>query len=380
MATGLMSQPDYTAQAAKLYQDNLGRKGDAQGEAYWAEQLASGQSADQVTSNFKNSAKTVYQDYLTNPNSPNIANPQTAGLMASDLNVGVNAGTVTGKNPQSVAQTGLKSNIYENLYGDTSPQPITMPPRAAPVGTGLMAAQLGTPTPWTVTPDQTVEKRVMGLIGADSPLIQQARTGALQQMNARGLLNSSIAQGAADTAAYSAALPIAQADAATASKAAGYNADESNQFAVQNMNAQNTLSGQKLGVDANLSLANLDAQTKGYVANLDLNTKTQLAQIEAQTKGGIQSNQSSSDLFRQVTANLANISNSTEMDAAAKQRATDNQLALLKSGLAINGAIGNVNLGNLLDFSNINQPIGNTQPVGQFFTPQATNYQQNQER
>ena len=48
------------------------------------------------------------------------------------------------------------------------------------------------PTKWNVDKDQTVQGQLSNIISADSPLMQQAKTGALQQMNQRGLINSSI--------------------------------------------------------------------------------------------------------------------------------------------------------------------------------------------
>lgn len=91
-------------------------------------------------------------------------------------------------------------------------------------------ASLNSVKPWYVTPEQTVAAQINALTDPNSGIIQQARAQALQQANARGLLNSNMALTAADAAAYQAAIPIAQADAATYAKAAGYNADASNQL------------------------------------------------------------------------------------------------------------------------------------------------------
>lgn len=61
-----------------------------------------------------------------------------------------------------------------------------------------------------------VSGRLRGLLSRTSPYIQRARTRALQDANRRGLMSSSIAQGAGEAAAIDAALPIAQADAGIA--------------------------------------------------------------------------------------------------------------------------------------------------------------------
>lgn len=269
----------------------------------------------------------------------------------------------------------------ERLRGMSSAQG---QPTATPAAASYQAAQLGTPTAWNVTPDQTVEGRVNNILNPNNPIIQQARSRAAAAANDRGLLNSSMAIGAGESAAYDAAIPIASADAQTTAKAAGYNADMSNQFAVHNVDstntasqfnagAQNTLTGQKLAADTQIktaqisadtqrtiaaldsttrsSLAQLDAQTKTNLANLDSSTRTQLATIDADYHTLMQSNASAADLYRQVTQNITNISASKDMDAAAKQQAVNNQIQLLQNGMRINGAISNLNLGDLLNFS-----------------------------
>ena len=59
----------------------------------------------------------------------------------------------------------------------------------------------------------TVEDRMTGLLSSDSAYMQRAQAAANQQSNARGMLNSSMAVGAAHGAAIDASLPIAQQDA-----------------------------------------------------------------------------------------------------------------------------------------------------------------------
>lgn len=80
------------------------------------------------------------------------------------------------------------------------------------------AAQIGEYTPYqavmgSVTPDATVEGRLSGLLSQNNPYIDRARTEAAQLANRRGMLNTSMAAGAAEGAAIDRALPIAQQDA-----------------------------------------------------------------------------------------------------------------------------------------------------------------------
>ena len=78
-----------------------------------------------------------------------------------------------------------------------------------------MSSFSAAPTPLpTVAPVQTVQDRVKNIIAENSPLMQQARSDSLGQMNDRGLINSTMAISAGNRAVYDAATPIAQADAA----------------------------------------------------------------------------------------------------------------------------------------------------------------------
>lgn len=389
-AMGTTAAPDYRAKASQKYQDMFGRAGDEEGINYWSNYLSGGKTDDQFNTDFANASKNVYGDYLSNANSKYATDPNLSKVLSGDLKTGTNAGNVTGANQQGILQQGLNPDIYNRLYGtttgttQTTPQTLSSSPAYATPAATYTPAQLGTPTSWNVTPEQTVEGRINSLTDPNSPIIQMARTRALEQQNANGTLNSSLAITAGQKAAYDAAIPIASADASTFAKAAGYNADEKNQFAVQNAgftnqagqfnsNAANTLTGQKLATDTSLqqskmttdtqkTLADLDAKTKSNLANLDATTKTnlaqldsttrnQLAQIDASARQLLQANQSATNLFSQITQNITNISASKDMDAAAKQAAVDNQLSLLKTALGVTGTISNLNLAGLLDFS-----------------------------
>lgn len=69
-----------------------------------------------------------------------------------------------------------------------------------------------------VPEDDSVQSRLPGLLAKDNPLMTQARTGAAQYANKRGLLNSSIAAGAGEDAALRVALPIASQEAGQAAQ------------------------------------------------------------------------------------------------------------------------------------------------------------------
>jgi len=67
-------------------------------------------------------------------------------------------------------------------------------------------------------PQDTVEARTAAIMEKGSPLQEIARTNALQQQNKKGLLNTSMAIGASEKAAYEQATPIAMADAERSQK------------------------------------------------------------------------------------------------------------------------------------------------------------------
>lgn len=125
------------------------------------------------------------------------------------------------------------SNTDPGMLGDWYQQYLTKPP----------AASQATTTNWNVNPNQTVQGQVKGIIDADSPLMQQASTKAMQQTNARGLLNTSLGVQAGQAALYDAAMPMAQQDAGTYADAARTNAGEANTTSRFNADARNTRDG-----------------------------------------------------------------------------------------------------------------------------------------
>ncbi|MDV7394716.1 hypothetical protein RZS08_25250, partial [Arthrospira platensis SPKY1] len=69
---------------------------------------------------------------------------------------------------------------------------------------------------YVIGPEQTVEGRLANILATDSPLMQRAATQGMQFANSRGLLNSTIAAGAAQGEMIDRATPIAQQDASQA--------------------------------------------------------------------------------------------------------------------------------------------------------------------
>lgn len=142
-------------------------------------------------------------------------------------------------------------------------------------GGNNLNASTATATPWAVTADQTVAGQLQPLLADDNPLVQMARTQGLESANQRGLLNSSLGAEAGALAHYQYAMPIAQADAATAASAARSNADNSTQVSLANASAQNQF-----------DLASFNAQKQLELLNQQ--NKNTLGQLTAQQQNTLQ--------------------------------------------------------------------------------------------
>jgi hypothetical protein len=85
---------------------------------------------------------------------------------------------------------------------------------------GTTAAQFAPQEREVNAAQETTAGQLQTILAQDSPLMQQARAQAKQGMAQRGLVNSSMAQGAGVAAMLDRATPIAASDAATYSNRA----------------------------------------------------------------------------------------------------------------------------------------------------------------
>lgn len=172
---------------------------------------------------------------------------------------------------------------------------------ATPQATGMVAT--AETTPWNVTSDQLVENRTNNIIKADSPLMQQARGGAMQAMNERGLINSSLAVGAAQDAVLNKAIEIAKPDAQTYADAAQFNAGAKNTASMFNAGQTNTfniadreltqkgsqfdrqLNQQQTQFDQDLGFRLKQLGLNWDIATMDDQTRRMLGQLSASTAG-----------------------------------------------------------------------------------------------
>ena len=154
--------------------------------------------------------------------------------------------------PTSPGLIGPQNNWYDDF---TRSQPGGVP-RAEGYSPASASASR-----WTVSPDQTVESRTANIIRQNSPLSQLAESRSLARSNERGLINSSIAIGAGQTAVYDAAVPIATSDATMFGQAARTNAELGTQTSIANAGFTNEAS--RFGAGARNDLTRLALTERG---------------------------------------------------------------------------------------------------------------------
>ena len=277
-----------------------------------------------------------------------------AGLLGSAITRGA-LGAATGYATGILAGTE-KPQARNGEVGGTTYQPSTLPDKTSNTSstssTSSTPQQLGLPASWKITPDQTVEGRIGALTDPNNPFIQQARSRADGRSNERGLLNSSMALTAADSAAYDAAMPIAQADAANASKIAGYNTDQQNQFALANMsNATN-----RYGIDTTSStqryVSDQNAATQIAIKKLDQTQQTMLAELANKNQALLQNSQVASSAYGTYAQTLYNNSVNKDMPPEARYQADQNAFNLYQQQISLASNLLNVpDVSNLLNFT-----------------------------
>jgi len=208
------------------------------------------------------------------------------------------------------------------------------------------------PTLRTVdAPTETVAGQLHSLLSSGNPYVERAKSGARETANQRGLLNTSMAAGAGEAAAIDAALPIASADANVYGTASRENQGYTNTAGQFNAGAKNT-AGLQSAQAANTSLlATQQAGSDVALQTLKGQQATDLANIEAQSKNLMQANASAGLMSQQTAKNITDILNDPNTSVEQKQSAVDHQKALLKTQLAIAGAIAGIDLLGLVDFT-----------------------------
>lgn len=153
------------------------------------------------------------------------------------------------------------TNTFGGVYRGTSqgnsyvPQYKNLPSGIYNAGAGNESAYVG-----EVQPDSLVSNQLAGLLGSNSPYMQQARQSGMQVANARGMLNSSMAAGNSQAAAIQAGMPIAQADASAYQQQQLSNQQYLNQILQQRMSNQAQLNAANASAAGAYAAAELQAR------------------------------------------------------------------------------------------------------------------------
>jgi ethanolamine utilization protein EutP (predicted NTPase) len=191
-------------------------------------------------------------------------------------------------------------------------------------------------------PTDTVEGRIGNILHNDSPLLQDARTRAAQTANKRGLINSSMAVGEGEKAVIQTALPIVSQDANAAVQTAYRNQDATNTASQTAATAENAYNQQQLAG----AQAMEQQQLRGEQS-------VELANIEAQYKQQLQSSQSATQFFSQITAGISDILKEPNIGVEQKAQLVQKQIDMLRNGLTVIGSVSNLDLTSLLTFPEI---------------------------
>lgn len=219
-------------------------------------------------------------------------------------------------------------------------------------------------TPYTVDPTTgTTAGQIASIIASGSPLMQQARTNALEAANQRGLLNSTQAISAAQQGLINTALPIAQTDSGYYNSAMQKTADARNSMAQFNTTQTNTALGQASQASnalENTLLNNLSAyqiqqlQNSGQLQNImaqgGINEK--ITQMQNDNKLLLQASAGASQFYSQSLQYMQNIVTNADMPWGDKQKALQNMVNSTNDMLNVMANIGNTpDVSSLLTFS-----------------------------
>ena len=120
-----------------------------------------------------------------------------------------------------------------------------------------------------VNGNELVQNQMGSVLNSDSPYIQNARLNGTEMANSRGLLNSSIAAGAAQREAIQAALPIAASDAQAYRDAQGQNLQYLNERALADLASGTQITTTNLNNSAALQRQRENLAYSGEQAGLD---------------------------------------------------------------------------------------------------------------
>lgn len=348
--TGILTaaSEDWTPKITNAYKNVYGSTPTQDNINYWTNKLNTAPDRNAVYDEFLQQGKNTNQqaNYALTADqavATPLSTPTSNGGLLGSPNWGVtNNGNAIATGPALVDPNTIKADIA-NAYQPSAN--IDLSKIAAPqysavdvgqignVTAGTAQATLATPTvqgytadKMTVDNNMLVENRLNSIINKDNPLMQSARTAALQGMNSRGLLNSSMAGEAAQKAVIDSAMPIAQQDAETYRIAAKSNQDAENEARQFVANAQNQRDIDNAKLATEVSLQNVKMQLEAAIANQD-NARTVMLE----------------NAKNNLTAQLAVYSANVQAETANAQMQNNLNIA---QGNAMSGTLSDIIQGN----------------------------------
>lgn len=185
---------------------------------------------------------------------------------------------------------------------------------------------------WTPE-DDSVSSRVSALTSQDSALMRQARTSGMATANRRGLLNSSIAAGAGESAALGTATPIASQDA---QQVYGKN--------VQKLQGDQQMAQTQLQIDADKYKTDQSTASNKYQidAQVAADRERTTATLAAQDRQALA--QATTNLSDSYRSGISDSMQNEKVPAATRTAAQQNLANLYQGSLARLQSIYNVNL------------------------------------
>lgn len=293
-----------------------------------------------------------------------------------------NPGAVEESIPSQIGQTAqdiskAQGVAYEDIakQSESQTQPAWSTYNSNAAASNITAtAQPKTATSYIDQAKSTVAGQLSSLLSQDSPYIKQAETKAKEQSASRGLLNSTLAAQAGRTAAYEAALPIAQQDAETYSKFGLQQQAADNQ--ISTIQAESIVSGelqkQKAALNQqsqniqnafNARLSGATEQSKAWLQELQQNHDITMKELESQQTLALQGQQISAEraesirtLSNQVmqnyqisVENLMTDPDFLNLGTAAVNNAVNQMQTLARNSIKFLGASSGVDMSAFVD-------------------------------
>jgi hypothetical protein len=252
----------------------------------------------------------------------------------------------------TVPKTGIVSASKLPWENDAT---VPTPPEAATATPGLVASTTSA-TPSSVNPN-ALSEQVNKVADPNSEISRRAAALANEESNSKGLLNSSMAIGAAHNAVLQAALPIAQGDV----QAQELNASNEQQASLQNAQQTNAVATVNAQSTTQANLADAAAKNTQIMSQLDQANKVQLAGINTQYQSFLNSSGAASSLFNNTMQQISTIQNNPNLDASHKTDAINQLTSLLQSGLESMSAINGLDLTQGLDFGAVSKNATSTE-------------------